>query len=164
MELHEIEELVKAVNHNAIKALLRAASIMKDPNVSSEMRAQAEANFHAISQNKPLPSEKKPRAAKKQVAAPPASPEGVPFHQEFARVHGVDPVKFKAAYEAMNPEQQALTHAHHAEHMKSLKPAGPAVAPSASPPVAPAPAAPTTPVIKSVDALHNLFTELKARL
>lgn len=63
MELREIEELVKAVNRNAIKALLRNAAIMQDPKSSPEMRAQAEANVKAIAYNKPLP---KPPGAPKQ--------------------------------------------------------------------------------------------------
>jgi len=69
--MHEIEELIKTVNRNAIKALLRNAAIMKDPAATPEMRAQAEANVKAISYNKPLPKEPKPPRQKKVKAAAP---------------------------------------------------------------------------------------------
>ncbi len=176
MELHEIEELIKNVNRNAIKALLRNAAIMKDPAATPEMKAQAEANVKAISYNKPLPKE--PKAPRKQKAAaaeqatqlvttPPAQTpaaaappqlSAVPspkmdFHEEFAQHHGVDPVKFKATWEAMSPEHQKITQDWHAEQL-AAKPKAPA---------APAPVAPVK-IAKSVDSLYDLFTALRKHL
>lgn len=169
MELIEIEELIKNVNRNAIKALLRNAAIMKDPAATPEMRAQAEANVKAISYNKPLPKPKaEPKAPRKQKAAaaeqatqlvstspaqkpaaaaiPPVSSE-VPspkmeFHQEFAQHHGVDPVAFKQTWNAMTPDQQKITKDWHAEQL----------------------ATPKLKVAKSVDALYNLFSQLRKHL
>lgn len=176
MELYEIEELIKNVNRNAIKALLRNAAIMKDPTASSEMRAQAEANVKAISYNKPIPRE--PKAPKKQKAAaaeqatqlvqtPPAqmpvaaapsklsvvSSPKMEFHKEFAQHHGVDPVAFKATYEAMSPEHQKITQDWHAAEIAKPK----------MPAVAVAPIAPIK-IAKSVDSLYNLFTALRKHL
>jgi hypothetical protein len=55
IELHEIEELFKNVNRGAIKAFLRNAAILKDPNATPAMKELAEANVKAISQNQPIP-------------------------------------------------------------------------------------------------------------
>lgn len=165
LELHEIEELIKNVNRNAIKALLRNAAVMKDPTATPEMRAQAEANVKAISYNKPLPKEPKaPRKqkaaaaeqatqlvqtplAQKPVAAAPPVLSAVPspkmeFHQEFAQHHGLDPAAFKQTWHAMTPEQQKITQDWHAEQL----------------------AAPKIKVAKSVDALYNLFSQLRKHL
>lgn len=164
MELQEIEELIKNVNRNAIKALLRNAAIMKDPKSTPEMRAQAEANVKAISYNKPIPKPKEPKqkkvkaAASEQatqlvrppapqtpVAAAPSSSSGVPspkmeFHEQFAQHHGIDPVKFKATWHAMTPDQQKITQDWHAQQLAAPK------------------------IAKSVETLYSLFTELKKHL
>lgn len=167
MELNEIEELIKNVNRNAIKALLRNAAIMKDPAATAEMKAQAEANVKAISYNKPIPkpkSDPKPRkqkaAAAEQatqlvtppptqtpVAAAPPKLSAVPspkmeFHQEFAQHHGLDPSAFKQTWHAMTPDQQKITQDWHAEQL----------------------AAPKMKVAKSVDTLYNLFSQLRKHL
>lgn len=169
MELQEIEELFKSVNRNAIKAFLRNAAILKDPAATPEMKALAAENVKAISMNKPIPKPKAEPKPKKQKAAAvaeqaiqpvqqpvtqtPAAAAPSPvapvqpspkmeFHEEFARHHGVDPVKFKATYNAMSPEQQKMTHEWHAQQL-------------------------TTPKIKmakSIDSLYNLFTQLKKHL
>ncbi len=157
MELHEIEELCKNVNRNAIKALLRNAAIMKDPNATPEMRALAEANVKAISYNKPIPKPKAERKPKKvkaaaaeqatqlvqtpspQTPAAAASPK-VEFHEEFARHHGIDPAKFKQTWHAMTPEQQKVTQDWHAEQVAAPK------------------------MQKSLEQLYSLFSELKKRL
>lgn len=147
MEINEIEELCKTVNRNAIKALLHNAALMKDPNTSPELRAQAEANVKAISYNKPLPHPDKPKKIKQQkvVANTPVTPAvdaapKVEFHEEFAQHHGIDPVKFKETWSSMNPKQQQVTRNWHAEQV--LKPK----------------------INKSIDSLYNLFTELKKHL
>ena len=158
MELHEIEELCKTVNRNAIKALLRNAAIMKDPNASPEMRAQAEANVKAISYNKPIPKPKadpKPKKVKAaaaeqatqlvqtpkpQTPAAAAPSPKVEFHEQFAQHHGIDPAKFKQTWSAMTPEQQKITQDWHAEQVAAPK------------------------IQKSVEQLYNLFVELKKRL
>lgn len=168
MELQEIEELFKNVNRGAIKAFLRNAAILKDPASTPEMKALASENVKAISQNKPLPKPKADPKPKKQKAAvaeqatqlvqqpvpqTPAAAAPSPvapvqpsrkmeFHEEFARHHNIDPVKFKATWQAMSPEQQKITQDWHAEQL----------------------AAPKIKVAKSIDSLYNLFTELKKHL
>ncbi len=168
MEMHEIEELCKTVNRNAIKALLRNAAIMKDPAATPEMKAQAEANVKAISYNKPLPKvgaaprQKKQKAAAAEqatqlvqtpqptqtpvAAASPVSSQ-VPspkmeFHQEFAQHHGVNPEAFKSTWSAMTPEQQKVTMDWHTEQL----------------------AKPKLKVAKSLDSLYDLFSQLKKHL
>lgn len=169
IEWSEIEELCKTVNRNAIKALLRNAAIMKDPNSSPEMRAQAEMNVKAISYNKPLPKvgaepkQKKVKAAASEqatqlvqqpasqtpVAAAPSSPvQMVPspkmeFHQEFAQHHGLEPQKFANTWKAMTPEQQKITQDWHAEQLAAPK---------------------VTKIAKSVETLYDLFTQLRKHL
>lgn len=182
------------VNRAAIKAYLRNAAILRDPAATPEMKELAEANVKAIANNQPMPkpkSQKQPKqkaAVAEQAAQPVASPQTqtpaaaapsqdapVEFHQQFAQHHGLDPAKFKATWEAMSPEQQKITQDWHAEQV--AKPAAP-VTPAK--PVAAVPAAPqpikvvnnaVTPaasqphkMAKSVDALYDLFVELKKRL
>lgn len=164
IELHELEELCKAVNHNAINALLHNAQIARDPKATPEMKAQAEANIKAISYSKSAPLSKEPKQskAKKVAAASEQAPQPVntpstqtpvvaaapsqnklvkpsrktPFHEEFANTHGVDSAKFKETYNAMSPEQQQLTKDWHQQQLASKAPAA-VVAPPVAPPVAP---------------------------
>lgn len=107
------------------------------------------------------------------VAAAPSQPE---FHETFARHHGLDPAKFKETWHAMTPEQQKITQDWHAEQI--AKPAAPiAPATTATPAVAAAPepikvknnavtpaASQPHKMVKSVDALYNLFTQLRKHL
>jgi hypothetical protein len=165
IELHEIEELTKTVNRGAIKAFLRNAAILRDPNASPEMKELAEANVRAIAYNQPIPKPKadKPAKQKKPKAAAAAeqatqiitqrapqtpaaaatqmkpSPK-MEFHEEFARHHGIDPANFKATWHAMTPEQQKITKQWHAEQTAAPK------------------------MAKSIDKLYNLFSELKKHL
>ena len=199
LELQEIEELFKAVNHSSIKDLLRYSKIMADRNASPEDRAKASANFKAISNSSGIPSKSnkqiKPNAvaaeqakqpaqsspaqtpaaaAPSQVVVPPTAQ--TPFHEEFARHHGVDPVAFKNAFTNMSPEQQQTTRDwHQAEISKNPVPSMP-MSQLAKPEVAPAPsAAPAVPaqvpklglptkMAKSVEKLTSLLEELRKRL
>ncbi len=173
MELHEIEELIKSVNRNAIKALLRNAAIMKDPAATPEMKAQAEANVKAISYNKPIPKPKadpkprkqkaaateqatqlvKPSPAQTPVAAAPSQNApvksfGLPYHPDYEKHYGVTEQQWKAA----DPSAHHELAAHHNAMLSAKQPATPAVA--------------TQPlkVAKSVDSLYNLFSELRKHL
>lgn len=155
MDLHEIEELAKSVKPNAMKAFLRNAAILKSPNTTPEQRELAAANIKAIAGNQPVPKQQK-KSAKQAVAtaAPasqatqlvqkpvPASPK-MEFHEEFARHHGVDPMKFKTAFEAMTPEQQAMTKEWHTQQVAAIKPPK---------------------MTKSLDALYDLFAQLKQHI
>jgi hypothetical protein len=170
MELHEIEELIKNVNRNAIKALLRNAAIMKDPAATPEMKAQAEANVKAISYNKPLPKPKaepkprkqkaaaaeqatqlvKPSPAQTPVAAAPSKiapvkSSGLPYHPDYGTHYGVTEEQWKAA----DPSAHHELAAHHNAAMAAVKQ-----------PAAPQPLK----VAKSVDSLYNLFSELRKHL
>lgn len=160
IELQEVEELFKSVNRNAIKAYLRNAAILKDPSATPEMKQLAEQNVKAIAQNKPIPKPKsdKPKKQKAVIETAAANPQLTPvqpaidtatqikakpqFHEEFAQHHNLDPVSFKATWQAMTPEQQKITKEWHAQQLSQ---------------------APTK-IIKSVDALYNLFIELKKHI
>jgi len=155
MELQEVEELFKNVNRGAIRAFLRNAAILKDPNATPEMKELAAQNVKAISETgsaaklntrkrQPKPAaapEQAPQTPEQQAPQTPAAaapPQAAPvednFHTEFSAHHGVDPVKFKEAWAAMSPEQQQMTRDWHAS---KVAPA-PAVAAA---PAAPAPVA-----------------------
>lgn len=169
MDIREIEELVKTVNRNAIKALLRNAAIMKDPKVSPEMRAQAEANFKAISYNKPIPTEPKPKKQKiaaaeqaTQLVQPPATQ--MPAAASPVSTQNIK-LKYSPAYQHYGvtedmwnktPEAQQPLFQHHNEVMAGkhpdlmhIKTAVEQMKPK---------------MIKSIDSLYDLFTELKKHL
>lgn len=172
MEFHEIEELIKTVNRNAIKALLRNAAILKDPAATPEMRAMAEANVKAISYNKPLP--KNPGAPKRQKKVKAAAAEQAtqlvqsPPTQTPAAAAPQPKVKLKysPAYQHYGvseemwhkaPEAHNDLFNHHNEVMAGkhpdlmhIKTAVEAAKPKA--------------IKKSLEQLHSLFTELKKRL
>lgn len=184
VELDQMEELFKAgVNRNAIQAYLRNAAILRDPAATPEMKELAAANVKAIANNQPMPkpkAQKAPKQAKQKAAAPEqamqlvqtpstqtpaaAAPSSeapqMEFHETFARHHGLDPAKFKATWHAMTPEQQKITQDWHAEQV--AKPA-PAPAKVANAPITPAATQPLK-VAKSVDALYDLFTQLRKHL
>lgn len=72
MDIREIEELIKTANSKQIKAMMRNAAILSDPNISEEMKIQALENIKAISAgNKPKKQRLKPVAP---VATPPTPP------------------------------------------------------------------------------------------
>jgi hypothetical protein len=167
--LHEIEELCKTVNRNAIKALLHNAAIMKDPAATPEMRAQAEMNFKAISHNKPIPAEPKPKKVQTvpAVAAQQAptqlaqQPMKTPVNPALGQVK----LKYSPAYQHYGvneqmwnktPDAQQGLFQHHNEVMAGkhpdlmhIKTAVEAAKPK---------------ILKSVDSLYDLFTELKKHL
>lgn len=219
MELHEIEELMKSVNRGAIRAFLRNAALLKNPNTPPNIREMAEANLKAIAQtnsaanlNRPArqPRQRKKKAVPTEQAAEAVAPVGssaessapvVPapydtmsdedIHDEFARHHAVDPVKFKEAWGLMSPQQRQMTRAWHADQMAARQQAAQSPAPTAVyrpteqavAPTAPAKSIPTpvTPTPgtgstvagtgssqfkmgKSIDALYDLFSQLKKNL
>lgn len=179
MELREIEELVKAVNRNAIKALLRNAAIMQDPKSSPEMRAQAEANVKAIAYNKPLP---KPPGAPKQKKVKAAAAEQAtqlvqtPTPQTPAAAAPISPeapvaqpklkLKYSPAYQHYGVSEDmwnATPHAHqelfnhHNEVMAGKHPDLMHIKSAVE-------AAKPKMIKKSLEQLFNLFTELKKSL
>lgn len=166
----EMKELaaanVKAISNN--QPLPKA----KAPKQAKQKAAAAEQASQPVNS----PSTQTP------AAAAPSSNPAVEFHQEFAQHHGVDPVKFATTWKAMTPEQQKITQDWHAEQLAAkpaatpsaapaVKPAAPAAAPVAAPQpikvvnnaVTPAASQPHK-MAKSVDALYDLFAELKKRL
>lgn len=161
ISINELEELAKSVDPKNIKAFMQHAKIMNDANAKMEDRVRAAENVYAINLAhakankgaKPMKdiaaefmaANPQPEVAPpSQVIAPevgaikPATP-AIPFHEEFAQHHGVDPIKFKATFEAMNPEQKKMTQDFHAQHL-------------------------ATKVAKSVDSLYDLFTQLRKHL
>lgn len=159
MGLDKLEELCKTVDPKNIKTFLRNAKIMNDKKAKMEDRVRAAENVYAINMAhtkknpgapplKELAAELAPELSNPVVqnTAPaeikntqPVPPAAVPFHEEFAQHHGVDPVKFKATFAAMNPEQQKMTQDYHAQHLASK-------------------------VAKSVNTLYDLFEQLKKQL
>lgn len=161
--IDELEELAKSVDPKNIKAFMQHAKIMNDASAKMEDRVRAAENVYAInlahakankgakpmkdiaqefmSQQSSQPNEVAPVAAPAQITAPEIkAPQGaIPFHEEFAQHHGGDPMKFKATFDAMNPQQQQMTRDFHAEHL-------------------------ATKVAKSVDSLYSLFSQLKKQL
>ena len=83
MELYEIEELIKGTKPNAMKAMIRNAAILNDPNVTDEMRRQALENVKAIAANKPT-NEIKEIAMKPADAIAPKKPKKIKSTPEQA--------------------------------------------------------------------------------
>jgi hypothetical protein len=72
-ELLKSEEFMKALNRRQLDMFFHNTNLLKDPNITPEMKAQAQANIKAIiSPEAPKPREKKPKAEKqpKLKAAP----------------------------------------------------------------------------------------------
>lgn len=172
MELHEIEELIKTVNRNAIKALLRNAAIMKDPNVSPEQRAQAEANVKAISYNKPLPKPPgAPRQKKVKAAAAEQATQLVQAPQTQTPAAAATPkpkvtLKYSPAYQHYGVTEEMWNktpHAHqdlfnhHNEVMAGKHPDLMHIKTAVE-------AAKPKMIKKSLEQLFDLFSELKKRL
>jgi hypothetical protein len=107
---------------------------------SKKQKAAAVAEQAIQPAKQPVPQT--PAAAAPSPVAPVQSSPKMEFHEEFARHHGVDPMKFKATWNAMTPEQQKVTKDWHAQQL----------------------AAPKIKMAKSIDSLYNLFTELKKHL
>jgi hypothetical protein len=168
-ELFKSEEFAKSVNRHALNMLFRNTAIIRDPNLSAEQKAQAMENIKAIAHNlEPKPISSKPKKAKTpkqqtaapkinkptetvstpsvkpkmQTAAPTASAmsEEHQFPEDFHTHHGVDPVKFKAAWGAMTPEQKKTTLDWHKEQVAAKT------------------------VKKSIDKLYALFETLKKQI
>ncbi len=159
MEMHEIEELIKTVNRNAIKAMLRNAAILGDAKATDEMKRQAIENVKAIAANKPIPKKSKAKQAKpaapvapatqlaQQPAAPAvaAQPTATPpsAHQYPEGLHlsplnegGHDETAMKGIFDALPDHEKKHIVDWHAK----------------------------TKMAKSVDTLYNLFTQLKKHL
>ncbi len=129
-ELEQIEELFKSEefikSRALVHSLLRHAAKYHDKSSSPEEKQTALNHIKAISQGKKF---KEPKAPKKPAAK-------VPFHEEFVQHHGGDATKFKAAFDAMSPEQQKVTQTWHKQQVANkLK--------------------------KSIDNLYELFVALK---
>lgn len=174
MELQEIEELFKNVNRAAIKAFLRNAAILKDPEATSEMKALAAENVKAIAQNKPIPKPKtdKPKQPKKM--KPAAAEQATQLVQQpvaqtpaaAAPSAGKIKYKYSPVYQHYGvtedmwhktPEAHADLFNHHNEVMAGKHPGlmhiKSAIEQAMKPKMA-----------KSLHSLYNLFTELKKHL
>lgn len=175
IELHEIEELFKSVNRNAIKAFLRNAAILKDPEATPEMKALAEENVKAIAQNKPLPKPKTDKPVKQPKKIKPAAAEQATqlVQQPAAQTPAAAPTstgKIKYKYSPVyqhygvtedmwhkTPEAHADLFNHHNEVMAGKHPGlahiKTAVEQSMKPKMA-----------KSLNSLYNLFSQLKKHI
>ena len=175
MELHEIEELFKSVNPKAMKAFLRNAATLQDPNASHEMKVLAVENIKAITQNKPIPrsqTDKPPKQPKKikpvvaeqatQLVQQPAVQTPATTPSSIGKIQ----YKYSPAYQHYGvtedmwnktPEAHADLFNHHNEVMAGKHPGlmhiKNAVEQTMKPKIA-----------KSIDSLYDLFVELKKRL
>ena len=156
MTLQEIEELLKSVNKNAYKASLRNAAILNDPKVSTEMKNQAIENIKAIAANKSVPKKSKaaikpsapavaptsspvmPLVQKPAVATPSLPkieyPEGL--HLSPLNAGGHDETAMRGIFDALPDHEKKKVTDWHSK----------------------------TKVNKSIDALYDLFTQLKKYL
>jgi hypothetical protein len=156
MTKQEIEELIKSVNRNAIKAMLRNTAALSDENATDEMKMQAIENIKAIAANKPLPKKSKikskpmapveqqpivtaptpaPTPAQQPVAAPKIEyPQGLHLHPLNAAGH--DENAMRSWFDALPDDNKKSIVDWHA----GLK------------------------LDKSINTLYNLFSELKKRL
>lgn len=173
IELHEIEELFKSVNRNAIKAFLRNAAILKDPEATPEMKALAEENVKAISQNKPIPKQKTETPVKQKKvkpAAPASTAPSTQLMQQPSQAPAVSTGNIKYKYSPVyqhygvtedmwhkTPEAHADLFNHHNEVMAGKHPGlmhiKTAVEQSMKPKMA-----------KSLNSLYNLFSQLKKHI
>lgn len=144
MEKHEIEELIKAVNKNAVKAMLRNAAILDNPNMSDEMKALAIENVKAIVGNRQGAKKTKLKSVEQPIqpvpvaAAPEAPkmeyPQGL--HLSPLNTAGHDENAMKGIFDSLpDHEKKSIIDWHSGIQMK-----------------------------KSVDTLYNLFVELKKHL
>lgn len=132
--IKELEELAKAVDPKDIRAFLQHSKIMNDDKQKMDARVKAAEAVYALNLQhaRTNPKEKKlPELAQnfkepdivpgQPAVAPPVAPTPIPFHEEFAQHHNVDPVGFKQAFDSMNPQQQQVTRDFHANHLAGLK-------------------------------------------
>lgn len=173
IKLHEIEELCKTVNRAAIKALLRNAAIMKDPNMSPEMRAQAEANVKAISYNKPIPQEPKPKKIKAAASEQAIQPAQTSLTQTPVAAAAPSPqgpignikLKYSPAYQHYGVTEEMWNQAPHAQqdlfnhHNEVMAGKHPGLMHIKSAVDASRPK-----MLKSIDSLYELFSQLKKHL
>lgn len=159
MTLVEIEELIKSVNRNAIKAMMRNAAILGDAKATDEMKAQALDNVKAIAANKPLPKIKNkptapptitpvaPAAAAAVVTPPtagtPLQPQPSAQHEYPQDLHlsplntaGHDEKAMRGIFDSLPDHEKKSVVDWHAK----------------------------TKINKSVDALYDLFAQLKTHL
>ena len=147
MNLHEIEELIKAIDPKAIKAMMHNAAILDDPNSSEQAKIAALENVKAIATNKKIPKSKdKPvvAPAATQPDAAPVAPTPVTPQIEYPQgLHlsplngaGHDEEKMNGIFHALpDHEKKAIADWHT-----------------------------STNVAKSIDSLYDLFKELKKHL
>jgi len=166
MTMQEIEELIKSVNRNAIKAMLRNAAILGDEKATDEMKGQALENVKAIAANKPLPKTKTkikpvvaPAAEATQLVQTPAQASPAPqltptvqpsagaatpskieypqgLHLSPLNAAGHDEAAMRGIFDALpDHEKQHIADWHSGMKMK-----------------------------KSINTLHDLFTQLKKHI
>lgn len=158
MDLQQIEELMKTVNKNAIKAMLRNAAILNDPNVSDEMKAQALENVKAIAGNK---APKKQQKVKTQIEAPVAAP--TQLAQPPAPAAPAEPVIAAAPQLIQYPEGLHLSPLNSGGHdEKAMRGIFDSLPDHEKKSIVDWHA--STKVQKSVESLYALFQELKKRL
>lgn len=175
IKLHEIEELFKSVNRNAIKAFLRNAAILKDPEATPEMKALAEENVKAISQNKPTPRPKIDKPAKQPKIKAAAAEQATQLIQHPApqtpaaaapSSTGRIKYKYSPVYQHYGvtedmwhktPEAHADLFNHHNEVMAGKHPELMHIKAAVEQAVKPK-------MAKSIDSLYNLFSQLKKHI
>lgn len=95
-ELLKSEEFMKALNRRQLDMFFHNTNLLKDPNITPEMKAQAQANIKAIiSPDKPQPKEKKPKAEKQTKIKAVVPPQEKPLEVAQPKVAGVAGMKLK---------------------------------------------------------------------
>lgn len=150
MIMQEIEELIKSVNRNAIKAMLRNAAVLGDAKATNEMKAQALENVKAIAANKPV--------QKKKATKPAAAPEMPPVHQ-LAQAPAPSPLTPQIQYPEGLHESPLNSGGHDETAMRGIFDALPH---EEKQHIADWHA--STKVQKSIETLFDLFKELKKHL
>jgi hypothetical protein len=185
MELHEIEELFKTVNRNAIRAFLRNAAVLKDPAATPEMKAQAAQNVKVISATgsaakirsktqlaeitgQPIPPRAKPQKQNSQAAAPeqatqlvqqpaPRTPEAAaPSQQLEALPYHPDYAQYGVDENAWKGAPPEAHHELVAHHTKAQA-APPAVAPVMTPPPGAGTAVAASTPVKVMKSVDKLY-------
>lgn len=147
MQLHEIEELFKSEelvkSKAAIQAVLRNAALLHNKETSPEEKATATENIKAITHGKPKKEPKLPAPVKalQEKKAKPEIPFPHDFHLHHTKADGspLTHEEFKGTWDKLTHGQKKATAEFHANHLAGK-------------------------MKKSVETLHDLFSELKKRL
>jgi hypothetical protein len=138
-------ENIKAITHNLQPKPINISKPKKTKVTKPEKPAEAATETKSIKPVKAAPAAQTTSPAVTETKAKPKtiptpSSEEHPFPEDFHIHHGVDPIKFKAAWDAMSPEQKKITLDWHKEQLAAKN------------------------INKSLDRLYKLFETLKKHI